>query len=152
MALIKCPECGKDISDMAGTCPNCGYPVKTHSSSMSTRKKYIYDCNECYAPTGFDSFVGTTCKCSDCGGIAEYVETEVISNETGKVIDRYRENGFERPVQQQSQKTIPHCPKCGSTSITAGARGINWFWGTIGSGKTVNRCANCGYTWKPNGR
>lgn len=27
MALIKCPECGKEISDKATTCPNCGYPV-----------------------------------------------------------------------------------------------------------------------------
>lgn len=27
MALIKCPECGKEISDRAGNCPNCGYPI-----------------------------------------------------------------------------------------------------------------------------
>lgn len=27
MALIKCPECGKEISDKAISCPNCGYPV-----------------------------------------------------------------------------------------------------------------------------
>lgn len=27
MALIKCPECGKEISDKAESCPNCGYPV-----------------------------------------------------------------------------------------------------------------------------
>jgi DNA-directed RNA polymerase subunit M/transcription elongation factor TFIIS len=44
------------------------------------------------------------------------------------------------------------CPKCGSTSITTGARGVNMFWGVIGASKTVNRCANCGYTWKPNRR
>lgn len=25
MALIKCPECGKEISDKADKCPNCGY-------------------------------------------------------------------------------------------------------------------------------
>lgn len=28
MALIKCPECGKEISTMADSCPNCGYPLK----------------------------------------------------------------------------------------------------------------------------
>lgn len=28
MALIKCPECGKDVSTSAEACPNCGYPVK----------------------------------------------------------------------------------------------------------------------------
>lgn len=27
MALIKCPECGKEVSDQAVTCPNCGYPI-----------------------------------------------------------------------------------------------------------------------------
>lgn len=27
MALIKCPECGKEISDKATVCPNCGYPI-----------------------------------------------------------------------------------------------------------------------------
>lgn len=28
MALIKCNECGKEISDKADKCPNCGCPVK----------------------------------------------------------------------------------------------------------------------------
>lgn len=41
------------------------------------------------------------------------------------------------------------CPKCGLTSITAGQRGYSLLTGFIGSGKTVNRCANCGHRWKP---
>ena len=41
------------------------------------------------------------------------------------------------------------CPRCKSTSISTNARGVNWTWGLIGASKTVNRCANCGYTWKP---
>lgn len=28
MSLIKCDECGKEISDKATTCPNCGCPVQ----------------------------------------------------------------------------------------------------------------------------
>lgn len=28
MALIKCPECGKEISDQSKKCPFCGYPLK----------------------------------------------------------------------------------------------------------------------------
>lgn len=36
MALIKCPECGKEISDQAASCPNCGCPMKeTNSDSGS---------------------------------------------------------------------------------------------------------------------
>ena len=27
MALIKCPECGKSVSDKASKCPDCGYPL-----------------------------------------------------------------------------------------------------------------------------
>ncbi len=28
MALIKCPECGKEISSVAESCPHCGYPIQ----------------------------------------------------------------------------------------------------------------------------
>ncbi len=27
MALINCSECGKDVSDKAAACPNCGAPL-----------------------------------------------------------------------------------------------------------------------------
>ena len=29
MAIIKCPECGHDVSSMATSCPNCGYPISS---------------------------------------------------------------------------------------------------------------------------
>ena len=28
MALIRCPECSRDISDRAAACPRCGRPLK----------------------------------------------------------------------------------------------------------------------------
>ena len=28
MALVSCPECGKEISDAAQSCPHCGYELK----------------------------------------------------------------------------------------------------------------------------
>lgn len=30
MALIKCPECGKEMSDIAESCLNCGYPISNY--------------------------------------------------------------------------------------------------------------------------
>lgn len=36
MALIKCPECGKEISNKAESCPNCGYQLK----NKDIRQKY----------------------------------------------------------------------------------------------------------------
>lgn len=38
MALIKCPECGKDISDRAAACPNCGCPI--NDVSTPSKPKY----------------------------------------------------------------------------------------------------------------
>lgn len=28
MALIKCPECGKEVDCMNGVCPECGFPIE----------------------------------------------------------------------------------------------------------------------------
>lgn len=36
MAMIKCPECGKEISENATSCPNCGNPVKKVQTPPST--------------------------------------------------------------------------------------------------------------------
>lgn len=33
MALIKCPECGREISDKAGSCPHCGYPISNNENN-----------------------------------------------------------------------------------------------------------------------
>lgn len=35
MAIVKCPECGKEISDSAVSCPNCGKPLQ-HLSKVSS--------------------------------------------------------------------------------------------------------------------
>ena len=32
MALISCPECGKEVSEKAASCPNCGAPISGNSS------------------------------------------------------------------------------------------------------------------------
>ncbi|MGN1120571.1 MAG: zinc-ribbon domain-containing protein [Oscillospiraceae bacterium] len=39
MALIKCSECGKEISDKAVSCPHCGAPVGTSKASIKPQKK-----------------------------------------------------------------------------------------------------------------
>ena len=51
-------------------------------------------------------------------------------------------------VEEEKKNTVK-CPKCGSTQITTGQRGYSLITGFLGSNKTVNRCANCGYSWKP---
>lgn len=38
MALINCPECGKEISDKVKACPHCGYPLVEESIDPSIPK------------------------------------------------------------------------------------------------------------------
>lgn len=37
MALINCPECGKEISNQASNCPNCGCPIASASTGIKVR-------------------------------------------------------------------------------------------------------------------
>lgn len=39
MALITCPECGKEISDCAAACPHCGKPMNSYYMEMPKQKK-----------------------------------------------------------------------------------------------------------------
>lgn len=37
MALIECPECGREVSDSAAVCPECAYPVGAGTPSVPPR-------------------------------------------------------------------------------------------------------------------
>lgn len=39
MALVPCEECGREISDAADSCPNCGMPVKQVEEAEETDEK-----------------------------------------------------------------------------------------------------------------
>lgn len=40
MALIKCPECGhENVSDMAESCPQCGYTIRKHFENIKRTEK-----------------------------------------------------------------------------------------------------------------
>jgi len=41
MALIKCSECGKEISDKAGACPSCGNPVRNQLVAVDKNEEVI---------------------------------------------------------------------------------------------------------------
>ena len=51
MALIKCEDCGKDVSDKAASCPNCGAPIASKKDDVMIRfpvwKGQMFS-NKCY--------------------------------------------------------------------------------------------------------
>lgn len=38
MALIKCPECGKEVSTAAKMCPHCGFPMEFRNETQTDEK------------------------------------------------------------------------------------------------------------------
>jgi len=41
MSLISCTECGREVSDKAEKCVNCGYPIKTQPYIENINEKNI---------------------------------------------------------------------------------------------------------------
>lgn len=130
MSLKKCEECGKEVSDKADSCPNCGCPI--------TKNVLCPYCN-------FDS--GNTFKeiqksgysitCTNCGKIIK-----VMTNEEETLFDS----------QLREKQNIPKCPTCGSTKLskvsTISKAGSVALWGLFSQKvKKTWHCGNCGYEW-----
>ena len=137
-----CPKCGSDewaLVDHVNTyleiCNKCGYMIQHNKQDYVSK----FECPECGSLSGTleenDFKLGV--RCNNCHKLFIMLEKHTTIN-----------NRNVQPKPVTSQPAIK-CPKCGSTSITAGQRGFGLLTGLIGSGKTVNRCANCGYKWKP---
>ena len=84
----------------------------------------------------------------------EFLQAMIDLKEKDIIEFNLKMSQFKAQLQQQkssapqSANTV-RCPRCGSTNITAGQRGYSLLTGFVGSGSTVNRCANCGHKWKP---
>ncbi len=83
-----------------------------------------------------------------------FLESMIHLKEKDPIEYQLKLNQFKTQIQQQENSRAQaantvKCPRCGSTNITAGQRGYSLLTGFVGSGRTVNRCANCGHKWKP---
>lgn len=130
-----------DYSELCTTCNDVrtlrGF--KTINTFRRTECINNFECPECGSLKGTpeENTKKFGIRCSNCNKLTIFLlknpinlDFSTINNNTAKIT----------------------CPKCGSTNITTGARGINWTWGLIGASKTVNRCGNCGYSWTPKKR
>ena len=78
MAMIQCPECGKEVSDKAKACVHCGYPLE----DQTTMK-----CPECGK-----SIPKTAASCPHCGYPMRPIIGSVIiqtSSDGGETANRY---------------------------------------------------------------
>lgn len=149
MALIRCPECHKEISDKSEKCIHCGFPIgeelneicliNGESFNLLEYKNIILNSN-----LSADDIVEIETK------LFYQVQTITIF-ESHELLENIKNNKKIPRIfnSHHVSALLPRCPHCGSTSISTGARGVNWTLGLIGASKTVNRCANCGHTWTP---
>ena len=159
MALIKCPECGENISDKAKNCIHCGYPLK--------ERQY---CPYCGKENSKDSIL-----CEFCGKSFQKTNNnnELVKN-TNKNLNEFKEEldfpndmaqiQKEQLNQQKKQyESQAKCPRCGSISLSynkkgygvgkavAGALvfgGIGLLAGGIGANQAIVTCLKCGYKFK----
>lgn len=159
MALIKCPECGGNVSDKAPACIHCGYPLQEIDIQnncqiilVGIRENEFLIVQKIYEITdyslgkikGLIKSLPCTIKNNLSRDEAEKLQSEF--QDIGAVVEIKPSNYIIKPPKVE---TILTCPRCGSTSIAIGQRGYSVFSGFWGSSKTVNRCGKCGYSWQP---
>lgn len=106
MALINCPECGKEISDKATACPECGYPIADY-----LKDKTMHDKSEKCSCCGYENEPGTA-YCQKCGiRLSKHVNSADFSrsNNSGSTINIGR-----------SKDVVPATPKAESGSNVLG--------------------------------
>lgn len=179
MALIKCPECNKEISDKSLQCIYCGYPI---NEFMKQKNNQLYDCVDIKltnCPKNNEKQIMNIIGCDILNDIRQEdaikcmqivinivqnlstIKSNITLEEANEIKQKIEEAGGEveiYPATETARKEVANrpknvnelrCPRCGSTAITTGQRGFSLITGFIGSKQTVNRCGNCGKTWYP---
>lgn len=177
MSLIKCIECGNEVSSYASICPKCGFPIQMSISPQNDNGLFDvvvvsisnndldwiegFICKLWHATNDYASMTVKNTPFPIVNGVTKQTADEVRgllekegctisivdSKESKEIytIDQVKATGLYKKYHQPPLT----CPRCGSTAITTGSRGYSLVWGFAGSGKTVNRCGKCGYSWKP---
>ena len=78
---------------------------------------------------------------------ALYLVREI--KDTGIIPKTFSDSYVRELIREKEASKALHCPRCDSTQIVTGQRGYSLMWGFLGSNKTMNRCASCGYKWEP---
>ncbi len=107
MALIKCPECGKEVSDKAESCPNCGFGVADY---VKENKKEV-DCKRNPLVLKWRDILRTMCEDGSISDVKYYVKSlyalrvallggaDVLSKEEFNKINKIRQDGYKGAVK-----------------------------------------------------
>jgi hypothetical protein len=122
MALIKCNECGHEVSDKASVCPNCGCPIE---------KKLT--CEECGNQLSAND---TTCPNCGCP----------IPNKNGEL----EKNGLSSPPSPTINSAMTSSPQIAQKDSSKSSNAIYYIIGIVGYiVLSVIFCALIGQTYSP---
>lgn len=162
MALIKCPECGREISDKSERCIHCGYPlsniekpndnlitsnfVKINGKEISKDFFLTETINDMPKVWKLVREFGVSFKAAK-RTVEQWKDIKDIPNEI--ILPSPEEEKKAEQEEAERERNIVKCPKCGSTAIQTINRGYSLMTGFFGSGSPRNVCQKCGYKWKP---
>lgn len=178
MALINCPECGRQISDKAEFCPGCGCPAKEFEQDTRSELDKLVD--EIYYKNKGDR-VNAAVELSEITGLdrkrtldlmqKKHHSPEVKEEEARKRAEYKEErrksrqefaDACQRVQNAFGGSKVARCPKCHSTSISyqdkvsygraALGGALAGPAGAVLGGLTGKQgyavCMNCGKRWK----
>lgn len=115
MALIKCSECGNEISSSAKFCPQCGASVEQHF------------CPECGV-----KLKGNEINCPECGfPLTKKTASNIITENLDKITGAKSENYvtfkdlFKYTFKKHSEEDLDNVFVCGSSSTTPDVKDVN---------------------------
>ena len=169
MSLLKCPECGEQISEYAEKCLKCGCPMEVIKHRQPKMKGHIYaKINGVeYDVTEVTDLLLIYHKKQELNCPEVRKAYEIIRKEYHIPAGQF-ERAFNRdtmtvaeincdPIRQSTQSTkqssnVPHCPTCGSTNIkkisaTSKVVGAGLFGLFSKTARSQFECKDCGYKW-----
>ena len=138
------------LEDKISVCDNCGWQFMTKPNEIPSRDKCEY-CGGQFIHTNITAeemfLIERTSKDREfINAMIKLKKNDIIEYQTR--ISQFRSQAKADGCYNKPKPKVC-CPRCGSESIATGQRGYSLLTGFLGSGKTVNRCANCGYKWNP---
>lgn len=146
--VIYCEECARNdyghLFDLA-------HPFKGYSK-IPTNDNVCLNGHTNIIPVNLtaDEYTVLFCTSKDLNfflAMLKLKEEDIIEFESRIV--QFRQQVDEEHRKWREQLNTPRCPRCASSNITTGARGVGFIRGFFGADKTVNRCGSCGHTWRP---
>ena len=151
MSLIKCPECGKEISDKSDVCINCGYPLINYICNINGIEYNLKD-ELATALIDNDNWIKaigslrkkTSLSLSDGKELIEIIKnTKSIPSEFTPKYPLEDRNKYEN--KSSNVIVCPYCKSTNTKKITTTAKAVNTaLFGIFGQKRKHQwHCNNC---------